>query len=134
MVLRIEPSHLEEMVSHAVEGYPLEACGLIAGDADGTMRRFYRCENDARSARVYSVDPRDLLRVDRDAEANGWQLIGVMHSHTHTDPYPSPTDVEQAPDPDWHYVIVSLREDHPMLRSFRIVEGRIDEETVQVGP
>ncbi|MEZ5237610.1 MAG: Mov34/MPN/PAD-1 family protein [Microthrixaceae bacterium] len=55
-----------------------------------------------------------------------------MHSHTHTDPYPSPTDVEQAPDPAWHYAIVSLRDDVPMLRSFRIVQGGITEEPVRV--
>ena len=36
----------------------------------------------------------------------------------------------QAPDPRWHYVIVSLRDDVPMLRSFRIVDGVITEEPV----
>ena len=41
------------------------------------------------------------------------EIIGVFHSHTHTDAYPSPTDVAQAPDPDWHYVLVSLRDTHP---------------------
>ena len=35
-------------------------------------------------------------------------IVGVYHSHTHTEPYPSPTDVAQAPDPEWHYAIVSL--------------------------
>ena len=104
----------------------------MAGDADGTMHRFYPCENAAASAKVYTVAPRDFLMADRDAESNGWQLIGVMHSHTHTDPYPSPTDVEQAPDPEWHYVIVSLRDDAPMLRSFRISGGGIEEEPVEL--
>src|SRR3546814_12561359 len=55
-------------------------------------------------------------------------IIGVVHSHTHTDAYPSPTDVAQAPDPDWHYVIVSLRDEAPVLRSYRIVDGTIIEE------
>ena len=40
---------------------------------------------------------------------HGLEIIGVVHSHTHTEAYPSPTDVAQAPDPSWHYVIVSLR-------------------------
>lgn len=55
-----------------------------------------------------------------------------MHSHTHTEAYPSPTDVAQAPDPTWHYVIVSLRAEAPTLRSFRIVDGAIEEEPVAV--
>ena len=38
----------------------------------------------------------------------------------------------QAPDPDWHYVIVSLRDTVPMLRSYRIVDGGIAEEPVLV--
>ena len=53
-----------------------------------------------------------------------------MHSHTHTEAYPSPTDVAQAPDPSWHYVIVSLKRDAPVLRSFRITDGEIAEEPV----
>jgi len=48
----------------------------------------------------------------------------------HTEPYPSPTDVAQAPDPAWHYVIVSFRQGPPVLRSYRIVDGEISEETV----
>ena len=50
-------------------------------------------------------------------------MIGVFHSHTHTDPYPSPTDVVQAPDPAWHYVLVSLRHEVASVRSYRIVDG-----------
>ena len=62
--------------------------------------------------------PEHLLRADRDAEAPAAELIGVFHSHTHTDAYPSPTDVAQAPDPAWHYVLVSLRDVHPSVRSW----------------
>jgi proteasome lid subunit RPN8/RPN11 len=72
----------------------------------------------------------DFLRADRAAEAEGLEILGVFHSHTHTDPYPSPTDVAQAPDPGWHYVVVSLRDVAPMTRSFRIVEGKIHEEPI----
>jgi len=56
----------------------------------------------------------------------------VYHSHTHTDSYPSPTDVAQAPDPGWHYVIVSLKDAEPVLRSFGIVDGAIAEEPVSL--
>lgn len=122
-----------EMVGHAYDGLPDEACGLLAGPPGADRcTTFYRTRNAARSAKVYTVDPRDHLRADRDAEDHGLEIIGVMHSHTHTDAYPSPTDVAQAPDPSWHYVIVSLRADAPTLRSYRIVDGAIDEEGVAV--
>ena len=71
-----------------------------------------------------------LLRADRDADGRGLEIVGVMHSHTHTEAYPSPTDVAQAPDPSWHYVIVSLKRAEAVLRSYRIVEGAISEEEV----
>jgi proteasome lid subunit RPN8/RPN11 len=81
---------------------------------------------------VYTIDPRDHLRIDREAEDAGLEIVGVMHSHTHTDAYPSPTDVAQAPDPGWHYIIVSLRQDAPVLRSYRIIDETITEEPVVV--
>lgn len=132
-MLSMSEAHRAEMVAHALAGFPLESCGLLVGTAEGEVHGFHRCENVAASSKLYTVSPRDMLAVDRAAEAAGLEVIGVMHSHTHTDPYPSPTDVAQAPDPGWHYVIVSLRDDAPMLRSFRIVDGVIDEEPVAVG-
>ena len=122
------------MVADALDGYPLEACGLLGGvlDEQGTARiaACYPTVNVAGSARVYEVEPRGLLHADRAAEASGHQLVGVYHSHTHTDAKPSATDVAQAPDPDWHYVLVSLRDVHPSVRSWRIEEGKITEEPV----
>ena len=119
------------MVAHAYDGLPDEACGLLAGPpGTGRVTELYPCRNAAESSRVYTIDPQDHLRADRDAEARGLEINGVVHSHTHTDAYPSPTDVEQAPDPGWHYVIVSLRQEAPVTRSYRIVEGTIAEEAI----
>jgi [CysO sulfur-carrier protein]-S-L-cysteine hydrolase len=130
-VLALSEVVWEQMVGHAFGGLPDEACGLIAGDpTSGAARVFYPCRNAAASSRVYTVDPRDHLKADRDAEDRGLEIIGVMHSHTHTEAYPSPTDVAQAPDPSWHYVIVSLKRPDPVLRSYRIVDGEIAEEAV----
>jgi proteasome lid subunit RPN8/RPN11 len=130
-MLRLPEAAYLAMIGHALDGYPLEACGLIAGIGD-RVDLFYPCRNAAESSKVYEVDPRDYLRADRDAESRGVELVGVVHSHTHTDAYPSPTDVGQAPDPAWHYVIASLRDAAPVLRSYRIVDGAIAEEPVVV--
>jgi len=124
------------MVAHALDGLPDEACGLIVGRFDDEHRatcvRFEPCRNVAASAKLYTIDPRDHLHIDRAADDEGLAVIGVMHSHTHTEPYPSPTDVAQAPDPGWHYVIVSLRHAEARLRSFRMIDGEITEEPVVV--
>jgi [CysO sulfur-carrier protein]-S-L-cysteine hydrolase len=130
-MLRLPEAAYLELVGHALDGYPLEACGLLIG-LDERVDAFYPCRNAAESSKVYEIDPKDHLRADRAAEAMGAELVGVVHSHTHTDAYPSPTDVAQAPDPSWHYAIVSLREAEPVLRSYRIVDGVITEEPVVV--
>ena len=93
----------------------------------GVITEARSCRNADASARTYTVDPRDMLAAGRAAEARGDEIVGVWHSHTHTDPYPSPTDVRQAVDPTWWYVIVSLRDDAPMLRAYRIVDEQIAE-------
>ena len=124
------------MVGDCYDKLPQEACGLFAGpkplgdDADGKV--VYPITNAAASSRVYELEPREHLRADRDAEDRGMQLVGVYHSHTHTVGYPSPTDVKQAPDPAWHYVLVSFADEAPSVRSYRIVDGNITEEPVVV--
>ena len=90
----------DQMVAHCLTGLPDEACGLLGGDlATGEAVTCYPTRNLAASAKLYTVDPKEHLRADRDAEASGNSIIGVFHSHTHTEAYPSPTDVAQAPDP-----------------------------------
>ena len=121
------------MVAHCLTGLPNEACGLLGGDLEtGEVVTCYPTRNLAASAKLYTVDPKEHLRADREAEAAGSPIIGVFHSHTHTEAYPSATDVAQAPDPAWHYVLVSLRDIVPVVRSYRIVDGAISEEPVRL--
>jgi proteasome lid subunit RPN8/RPN11 len=132
-VLRIDQVAFDAICDLAFREYPLEMCGLIAGEPGGDRATvFYPCRNEAESAKVYTIAPLDFVRAEDDADDRGWEINGVVHSHTHSEPYPSPTDVEQAVDPAWHYVIVSLKRDAPELRSYRIVDGTITEEVVEL--
>ena len=119
------------MIGHMYDGYPLEACGLLVGTGS-RVNRFVPCTNLAASAKLYTIDPKQHLRAEREADDEGLEVIGVVHSHTHSEPYPSPTDVAQAPDPGWHYVIVSLKRGAPESRSYRIVDGHISEEPIGI--
>ena len=134
-------SQFERIVGHCYAGLPDEACGLLVGpvvgpltapEATGLVSEVFPAVNADASARTYTVDGRDYLRASRDADARGEEIVGVWHSHTHTDAYPSPTDVRQAVDPMWFYVIVSLRDEAPMLRAYRIREERITECRVEI--
>lgn len=131
--LHVTQQTLDSIVGHCLDAFPEEGCGLLVGDpAAARVVSAHPAQNIAASARVYEVDPKDFLRADREAEAAGLEVIGVYHSHTHTDAYPSPTDIERAVDPSWHYVIVSLRHERPATRSYRIVDGAIEEELIEL--
>ena len=83
---------------------------------------------------TYTLDSQDVGKANWDAISRGLELVGVYHSHTHTQAYPSSTDVQKAADPTWHYVLVSLKNEEPVMRSFRIVDGEITEEEVETAP
>jgi proteasome lid subunit RPN8/RPN11 len=132
--LVIDAGVAAEMTAHCLRVFPEEGCGLLTGN--GSTSRVVSClpvRNEAASARLYALDPEDHLRADREAEAAGLEIIGVFHSHTHTDAYPSATDIEMAPDPAWHYVLVSLRAEVPSIRSFRIANQVVEEEPLVFG-
>ena len=127
----IPSSVLEQITQLALAETPLECCGFLGGDfGSDVATEFHACRNIAQSKIIYTVDPRDHLRIELDAESRGLAIIGVVHSHTHTEPYPSQTDVGQAPDPAWHYVIIGLKDPEPKIRSYRIVDREISESQI----
>jgi [CysO sulfur-carrier protein]-S-L-cysteine hydrolase len=132
IVLHLSAAVYGAILSHVYDGVPMEACGLLVGPTPDRADQFVATDNAAHSARIYAIPSRQHLLAERAAEDSDRAVIGVVHSHTHTDPYPSPTDVAMAFDPAWHYVIVSLRDEAPMLRSFRIADGLAAEEPVVI--
>ncbi len=135
-MLRIVRSAHLAMLRHAVVGLPEEACGLLGGVPGADLVEvFVPTPNVHRSAKTYAIGPDGFLAADQALGPRGLEVIGVMHSHTHTDPYPSPTDVAQADNPlllGWHYIIVSLRDREPMLRSWLLDDRTIVETPVEV--
>ena len=127
-LLTVTAQVLQQIGEHAISCYPEEACGLLVGrSATSEVVEFHPCENITHSAKVYTINPKQHLVIERNAEDAGFDVVGVVHSHTHTEAYPSSTDVAQAPDPGWHYMIVTLKRGVPEPRNFRIIDGVISE-------
>ena len=122
----------DRMVAHCLSELPLEGCGLLLGATGDSAVDVVGTRNAAASAILFEVDAADHLAVDRGARERGLEIVGAFHSHTHTDAWPSPTDVAAAVDPEWHWVVISLRHFEPVVRSFRIVEGIVDHEPVSL--
>jgi [CysO sulfur-carrier protein]-S-L-cysteine hydrolase len=120
-----------QMLSHAVDRLPEEACGLLAGN--GRVERFFPMTNADHSPMTYRLDPKEQIRAFNEIEDEGWELLGIFHSHTHTEAYPSDTDRRQAFYPEAHYVLVSLADrNNPVFRAFTIGDGQIEEQEVMM--
>jgi proteasome lid subunit RPN8/RPN11 len=133
-VLSIDRAIHDEIVAHARRDHPDEACGVVAGP-EGSDRplRFIPMLNAARSPTFYEFDSADLLALYKDMSSRDEEPVVVYHSHTATEAYPSRTDISYASEPAAHYVLVSTRDEQATeFRSFRIVDGVVTEEPVQL--
>jgi proteasome lid subunit RPN8/RPN11 len=133
-VLLIRADLVEAMVTHARRDHPDEACGVLAGpEGSDRPERHIPMVNAERSPTFYRFDAQEQLKVWRAMDDADEVPVVLYHSHTATEAYPSRTDVNLAAEPDAHYVLVSTRDpDHHELRSYRITDGAVTEEPVDI--
>jgi [CysO sulfur-carrier protein]-S-L-cysteine hydrolase len=141
-VLRIDRATYDAIVAHAREDHPDEACGVVAGpEGSDRPERFIPMLNAARSPTFYEFDSADLLTLYREMDERDEEPVVIYHSHTATEAYPSRTDISYASEPNAHYVLVSTRDhgaqtgladDDVEFRSYRIVDGEVTEEEVDI--
>lgn len=130
--INLTQAQYDSLVRQAQSDYPLETCGLLAGEGN-RVRQLYPIDNIRQSPVEYEMDPVGQLTAMLDLEERGWELIAIYHSHPHGPQVPSITDIKQAYYPDAAYVIVSLADRRqPRVRAFRIVSGDVNEISLQV--
>jgi len=128
----LERRYIDDMIAHALEEAPNECCGILAGK-DGRVLQLYRATNAEQSRYRYNIDSRELFRIHRECEERDWEFVGIYHSHTDSEAYPSPTDVRLAFWPEALYFVVSLRDSaSPAVRAYRIVDGQVSEEELEI--
>lgn len=122
------------MVAHARRDHPDEACGVLAGPAGSDRpERFIEMVNSERSPSFYRFDSTEHLQVWKAMAAADEEPVVIYHSHTATEAYPSRTDISIAGEPESHYVLISTRDpDVHELRSYRIIDGVVTEEQIEV--
>ena len=127
-VVRISRADWDELIAHAREEAPNECCGY-ARVRDGHVEEVFRGENTRHSPYGFDLDPHSLLAANElDGEGSG---VAVYHSHPRSPAEPSEQDRNLAQYPHWVYLIVSLQGE-PHVRAWRIVDGRVEEETLEV--
>ncbi len=107
---------------------------MIAGPVGSDRpERFIAMDNAERSPTFYRFDSLEQLRVWREMDDRDEEPVVIYHSHTATEAYPSRTDISYASEPNAHYVLVSTREEDDVeFRSYRILDGVVTEENVEL--
>ncbi|HEX4998055.1 MAG TPA: M67 family metallopeptidase [Terriglobia bacterium] len=123
--LTIAPGLLERILDHLKLAYPNEGCGLVGG-RNGVAERLIPMQNAAASPLRYAMDPAELVQAFRSLRESGDDLAAICHSHPSGPAYPSALDIAESLYPNAVQIIVSLtRLEHPVVRGFRIVGGRV---------
>jgi proteasome lid subunit RPN8/RPN11 len=130
-MIELPRAFVDQIVEQARSETPNEACGFVAASG-GIPTRVIQMENVDHSPVTYRVDSKAMLDAFNEMEDRGEVLFAIYHSHPATEAYPSATDVRVAGYPDARYLILSLAEEVPVLRGYRILDGNITEEDVTI--
>jgi proteasome lid subunit RPN8/RPN11 len=91
--IRFDPAVLVDIARAASTAYPYEGCGALLGTAGRVLVTLPLPNTEKGTPRVrFEVSPKDYLRVEREADAQGLRLLGFWHSHPDHPARPSVTD------------------------------------------
>ena len=127
--MRISRPHWNAIAEHACADAPNECCGYLRARA-GTVEEVFRGTSLRPSPYAYELDGQSLLKAN-ELDDDGFE-VGIYHSHPRSPAEPSQTDINLAHYPGWLYLIVSLAGPEPVLRGWRIEEGAVVEEPIEV--
>lgn len=130
-MLKISRQIINDIINHARLGLPEEVCGYLAGN-DREINRQFELTNVDHSNEHFSFDPAEQFHVVREARKEGLEILANYHSHPETPARPSQEDIRLAFDPNISYVIVSLAAEVPEIKSFRIQNGDVEKEEIQI--
>jgi proteasome lid subunit RPN8/RPN11 len=131
-MVRIPKAIFQEMVDHAKREWPLECCGILGGN-DETVQKSFEFQNTEKSPVLYSMSPREQMKVFEEMEKESMKMVAIYHSHPHTIPFPSETDVKLTFYPDVSSIIISLKEEeNPVVKAFQIGKEAIYVEEIEV--
>ena len=145
MALKITQQQVEVIRQHGAKDYPSECCGILLGRADGDRKEvtevvpLQNLRRDPERAQAllpleapgsesernrFLIDPKDQIRVEKEARARRLDVLGYYHSHPDHAARPSSYDRDHAW-PWYSYVIISVERGEPKeLNSWVLSDDR----------
>jgi proteasome lid subunit RPN8/RPN11 len=120
---------LTEMQAQVERLEPQEVCGLVGGTIQGNVyyaRAIFPVTNALHSTVRYRMEPREQLTAFEAIDAQGWQVVGIYHSHPTGPEQPSPTDIAEAYYPEAVYLVWFRHAKVWECRGFSIQAGRVN--------
>jgi proteasome lid subunit RPN8/RPN11 len=116
----------DEIISHASECLPLEACGILGG-FNGIVTTVYRITNTDASPDHFLMDPREQIAAFAELELASLEIAAFYHSHPSGPEYPSAEDIRLSFYPDIPSFIVSLADpENPVIKAYLIKNGNFE--------
>ncbi len=132
-MLKFRQSDFDEIRRHGEQTYPDECCGILLGLQDGSSRHVratVRCGNTRTDSpqNRYNIDPRELVRAQREARERGLDIIGFYHSHPDHPARWSQTDFNEAHWIGCSYVITSIEKGAAVTTNSFALTGTTEED------
>jgi proteasome lid subunit RPN8/RPN11 len=139
MSLILTAEQATQIESEGVAAYPNECCGAMLGkdttEGSHVRRTVHRLEKLTNSFTTdeqyhrFSLDPRELMQLDKRAGEAGLAVLGFYHSHPDHPARPSETDRQNAW-PFYSYVIVAIEK----RQAVDLTSWQLDESSEQFKP
>jgi proteasome lid subunit RPN8/RPN11 len=142
-MLKIKQTEYDSLRRHGEETYPYECCGVLLGQVNGDVRAvtsIARCGNTRTDSpeNRYHIDPRELVRIQRQGRERGEDIVGFYHSHPDHPAQWSKTDLVEAHWFGCSYLITSVEKGKAAAtNSFELTgseesDKRLQDETMDV--
>ncbi len=143
-MLKLSRQDYEALRRHGEETYPNECCGILLGNVEDDGTRAVTSTARAGNTRTdsahnrYNIDPKELVRIQREGRSRGEDIIGFYHSHPDHPAQCSKTDLAEAHWFGCSYVITSVeRGKAAVTNSFELTgsdesDKRLADEAIEV--
>jgi len=128
-MLKLKRTDYDSLRRHGEETYPHECCGMLLGHVNDDGTRIVTSVARAGNTRIdsphnrYNIDPRDQIRIQKEARERGEDVIGYYHSHPDHPAQWSKTDLAEAHWPGLSYMITSVEKGKAMVTNSFELDG-----------
>lgn len=142
-MITLSQSVYDQIRRHGEETYPHECCGVLLGTMNGNDRVVSTaapCTNTRTDSpqNRYDIDPRELVRIQRQGRERDEDILGFYHSHPDHPAHWSQTDLAEAHWFGCSYIITSVEKGKAVLTNSFLLDGtdehdkHLDAEEIQV--